>query len=195
MSVPASRFPSLIGAAAPAGVMLDIVEYLKQFTTWNFKAPLTADDYRWASYQMRATLNSTTTTAQVTQRVPANWNALLYAIQGHLAFDAITAETLSITGVGNPGIQDRILMKAMNTRIDLQVSDRQEKLFETAVKPLSNLLTVVGGEPFTMNPPHFIKGGDTIQLDLSLGETTAAVIGGAYRAGVDLKILLVRNRE
>lgn len=168
--------------------------YLKQFTEWNFKLPLTLDDYFWRSEQLRAAITTSATTGTVTYRTPANFNGLLFEIQGHLAFNAVTTETQSIAGIGNPGILERIALKAMNSRIALQNVDRGWKLFSTADKPLSSILSILGGKPLVFNPPYILSDGEALQMDITSQDTAASVIGGSTNVGLDLIALFVRVR-
>lgn len=177
-----------------ADLNVDIHAFLQQFTPWSFKSPLTPDDYRWASIQLRQRLTTSVQSGQVNFRAPANFNMLIFAITGHLAFNDPDGETLSITGIGNPSVVDRILLKAMNVRIAFQNSDRSggAKIFENQDKPLSNLLPHVGGKPLEFFPPYIVKDAENLQMDVSILDTGTSIIGGSTDVGLDLTALLVR---
>lgn len=171
-----------------------IEAFLKHYTEWNFRTPLSPDDYFWRDETLVAAITTSTTTGQVTYRGPANFNGLLWEVRGSIAFNSVTTETLSITagttGIGNPDLDARVLKKAMNMRLDLKNSDREQKLFGTAAKPLSDLLR----DPLKCDPPHVLPDGEALQLDIATQDTTAAVLGASTNIGVSLLMLFVRTR-
>lgn len=177
-----------------ADLNVDIHAFLQQFTPWQFKAPLSPDDFRWASIQLRARLTTSTTSGQVNYRAPANFNMLIFGIQAHLALNDPDGETVTVTGIGNPDVVSRMLMKAMNARVALQNSDRPggAKIFEQNDKPLGNLVVPIG-KPLEFFPPHMVKDAENLQMDVSLQDTAAAIVGGSTDYGVDILALLVRK--
>lgn len=188
----------LLAEQAPGYSTKDIVAYLRQFTRWRFKTPVDPDDYRWANVLMKATV-TTAASSPATQnyRAPANFHMLIFGIEGHLAFNAITSETLSITGIGNPDVANRMLIKSMNARLAFTNTDRNggTKIFENNSVALSSILPSVGGEPLKFNPPHVVPNGENLALDITMNDTTAAIIGASTDYGVNLKALFVRARE
>lgn len=188
------------GPQPPGPPVLNIIDYIRQFTDWRFKTPLTPDDYFWRVEQVLAQLGTSATTNTATYTPPANYNGLIFGVHAILSFQQITLETLSVTaaggatGVGNISLVDRILMKAMNTLVDLQNVGRTQKLFGTNSKPLSDLLSVVGGQPIAWPIPYVLPDGEQLQMDLKMQDTTAAVVGGNYQAGLGLNCLFVKTR-
>lgn len=192
--------PSAADAHPQGLVDTDIIKYLRQFTNWRFKTPLTPDDYFWRAETLKSTITTAALTGSVTYTPPANFNALLFSIEGLIAFNAITAETLSVMnaagtlGIGNPNLVERVLMKAMNTTLALQNVGRSAKIFSTNNLPISAILPGIAGEAMRFKVPYPLPDGEQLQLDLSTVDSTAAVIGGSYDAGIVAKFLFVRTR-
>lgn len=175
--------------------LLDVRAYLRQYTTWNFRTPLGPDDYFWRTEQLKSAITTSATTASVTYNAPANFNMLIQKIRGHLAFNNGDGETLSIDGIGNPFVKDRMLLKAMNTRLALQNTGRTAKVFSTADLPLSSILESVGGKALDFSlAPLVVPDGEGLQLDISTQDTASALIGGSTDMGVELVALFVRTR-
>lgn len=172
-----------------------IIKYLRQFTKWRMKHPLTPEDYRWVEETLKVSLTSTATTGTKTYHAPANYIFLLFAIEGYLVPTAPVSEVVGITGLGNPDYKNRLLIKSTNVLVDLQNADRDHKLFGTAPRPLSSILPVVGGTVKWMQPPYVVPDGEAIQLDLSMASTNSEIVGAAFDAGVSLYGLQVRTRE
>lgn len=179
--------------------ILDVHAYLSQFTDWKFKKPLTPDDYRWSSVnlRLRVTTTSNNTGGEVNYRAPSNYNLLLFEIHGHLAFNAWTTETIAIAGVGNPLVYERYALKASNCRVAFSNTDREggTRIFDTNDKPLSNLLPLTGGNPLKFNPPQIVRNGENLRMTLTMQDTGATIIGGSTDYGLDLTALLVRHSE
>lgn len=177
----------------------NIVGYLRQFTKWRFKTPVDPDDYRWATVQMKQTVTTGNAAGVPTTsyRAPANFHMLVFGIEGHLAFNSLSSETLSVSNIGNPSVQDRLLIKAMNARLAFTNTDRNggTKIFENANLPLASVLDYLGGQPLAFEPPHVVPNGENLQLDITMSDTTAAVIGGSTDIGINIKALFVRARE
>ena len=174
----------------------ELLKFLQQFTRWGMKWPISPEDYYWTSVQLKAAILSGTTTAQVKHNCPSNFVSLIFAIEGHLAFNNPDGETLSVTNLGNLGVKDRVLLKAMNTRLALQNENRKAyNYFDTADKPLSSILKTAGGTPLEFFPPIIASPADVLVLDISVAETESTIIGGSTDSGVDLHILRVRASE
>lgn len=170
-----------------------VVAWLKQYTPWEIKTPLTPEEYECVAITMRTRLLAGTTSGQQNFRVRSNHVLLITTIRGHLAFNDLDGETLAITGLGNPDMHDRLFIKAMNCRMDLMNQDRNIKIFEGGqTLPLAQLLPMTGGEPIRFDPPHIVMPGQTIQLDTTLNETAAALVGGSTDYGVQIDGILVR---
>lgn len=177
---------------------LDVLAFLKQFTQWQMKYPLSVDDYRWATYPMRAALLTGTTTGSVTQRIPNTHIALVYSIHAFVRITDLSAESLAISAVGNPTFKERLALKANNCKFDFKIADGDVAKFVEGASALQenlgSLHPAAGGEPYRYNPPMIVDGGKTLQLDLSLEDTAADVVGSTTLYGVGVRALLVRRQ-
>lgn len=174
-----------------------IIRFIRQFTDWRFKAPLGPDDYFWRSEQLKAAISASVTSGSVVFTPPANYNCLIFGIEGLLAFNNATGEPVQIAGIGNPGVLERMALKAMNVRLDLQNVGRTQKIFGTASKPLIDIYEAIGGKKFDMRGiPYALPDGEQLQLDISVADTTSGasgVIGASTDVGVSLECLYVRT--
>ena len=132
--------------------------------------------------------NITTTTAgstfDKTYKVPSDEILAITAIRGDLLINDFSGETLSVATLGNPTVSGRLLMKAMNCRLNLVVDDDNRKLFEGQALGLAGILTHVGGHPIEKNPPDIVLDGETLKLTATLQDTTADVVGASTRYGI-----------
>jgi hypothetical protein len=203
----------MLGQPVPGGAIIvglpslggnDVAALLKQFTREPkfLETPLSANAYRDAAVVLRAVLSSTAPTGQDTFRVPTTHNMVIWGLRGHIANNApnganeaaLTYGAAAIATVGD--LQAALAQKAMLTRIDLQNSDRNEKMIEGRQLALSDIMAFVGGEKIDWSrAPLVVAAGQTIQLDLSLFVSTTADVGDAFEAGVILDTTLVRCRE
>ena len=187
---------SNVAARIAAMEPTELLKFLQQFTRWGMKWPLSPEDYYCTSIQLVAAILSGTTTGQVKHNCPSNFVTLIFGIEGHLAFNLPASETLSVTNLGNLTVQDRVLLKAMNTRLALQNENRKAyKYFETADKPLSAILKTAGGTPLEFMPPIIASPADVLVLDISTQSTESTIVGASTNVGVDLHVLRVRASE
>jgi hypothetical protein len=177
-----------------ASRLAQVKAWLSQFTTYMFGAgQLTADDYIPQVIVLRQPLNTTTTTNNDTYRVPSNYNFLIQRVRGHFGFKALTSETLSVTGVGNLGVVEHLLMKTSNCRIDFTNSDSKLAIVDNQQLVLSAIMGELGGAPIEFDPPLVILEGQTIKATMTLTDTTAAVVGANAEYGLVLEGVLVRS--
>lgn len=198
------EFPRAPAGLGGVGSMLDVVAYLRQWTTWRFKYPLTDDDYRPIVYTLRGEIVSGTTSRTITQRIATNYVFLLREIHGLLSFNNGTAETLGLVGLGNLDVQNRMALKAMNTRLDLRAADKDLKFFDgtsvgstgSGIMTLATLLPAAGGRPLIFDPvPAVVQGGDTLELVIYTQDTTASVLGASTNMGLEFRGHLLKTRE
>ena len=182
-----------VPGAAPKVDPNSTAAWLQQYSPYKMRTPLTPQEYERATVTMRTRLTTTTTSDTRVFRNRATHSMLILSIRGHLAFNAITSETLAITGIGNPFILDRAMMKAMNCRLQLSNQDRQIPLFEGGQDlALSTILPEVGGAPIYYDPPHIVLPGQTVLLSSALQDTTGAIVGASTDYGVNLDVVFVR---
>ncbi len=157
---------------------------------------LTTDDYRGYSVPLKVSLSGSVTSGSDTFKVPANYHFLVTDIRGLLALTAMTTEPATIPGIGNPQVRDRIALKAMNSLVKLIEQDGQYDLIDHATLPVAAILEQAGGSRIDMrDAPMKIPANNTVELDVTLYDTTAAIIGGNYDVGVVLSGYLVKARE
>ncbi|MDO8688542.1 MAG: hypothetical protein Q7R39_00770 [Dehalococcoidia bacterium] len=177
-------------AGAPTNVGQKVRQYIHEF------ASMGPEDFRKVAETLKATLNSAAAyTGQATFRAPATHNFVIEKILAHLVFKAPTTETASIVGIGNPSTIDRMALKAMNCKVDLQNTDRAQKVIETNSLSLAALHRAAGGEPMEFEPGHILLAGEQVQMDLSLIDTTASVVGGDTEYGLVLVGTLIRVKN
>ena len=185
---PATAF---LAKASPS----EILNYIRQFTNWRAKFPLTVEDFRWIADRQSVALTTSVTSNNVTLKVPANQIALIFSLEGQIAFNLPGSETLAVTGLGNLSVADRIQVKGMNCRVALSNIDRKWKLFETSNLPLSQITKMCGGEPLTMNPPYVLADGEQMKTEFELTSTESTIVGASTDYGGIYKILLVRAKS
>lgn len=182
-------------------IITDILGYLQQFTDYPLargakgSRPLCREDYDWTSIQLKVNLGGGVTGDPVsdeeTYNGPKNFHSLVFGIQAHIGFNDLSEETLSIPNVGNPTIAEREKLIAMNTKIDLENSDKQggSKIFHNGSKRLSSLLKGVW-----LPLPIIVANADTFKLTATFADADlAAAASGDWDVGVDLWILQVRS--
>lgn len=182
--------------STPVGIpeIGDAAKFLSQYTTHPIQLPLTNETYRWVFPTLAVSLTTTTTSDVNEYKLPNTHHLLITKIQGHLAFNNPDGETLSITGLGNPSLRDRIALKAMNCRMKLINTARTgEQIFPNNDLALSTLIEAAGGGPIELPTPHFIHAGDTLEMTAALQDTAAAIVGGSTQYGVVVHGLLIRK--
>jgi len=172
---------------APVLVPNSVVAWLQQFTPNPIQTPLTPHEYEQVAITMRTRLTTSTTSGNQTFRVRSDCALLIKSIRGHLAFNDPDGETLSITGLGNATVLDRIMIKSMNCRLQLENQDRTVPLFAGGQDlPLSQILCHIGGKPVEFDPPHIVLPGQTLSLNTALQDTASAIVGGSTDYGVQI---------
>lgn len=131
-----------------------------------------------------STANSTANSAKYT--VPANSGLFIQELHGIVAFNDPDAETLNITGIGNPEVIGRTLLKAMNCRVTLRDLDAPRDIMPDRTEvPLAPFVASIGGRPIILPPngPEFIPPGHNLQLTAKLKDTAGAIVGGETQYG------------
>ena len=129
-------------------------------------------------------------------RVPVDYAFFVEDIRGTLRMDSMTGETLAVTGIGNPNLVERCLMKAMNARISLSDEDDTFPLIATtdnaSTLALSDVLIQVGGDPIVNVIPDLVPPGHRVRMGVTRFDTTAAIGGAATKYGLVLTGTFVR---
>lgn len=166
---------------------------------------LSPEDYRAVGVTMHATLGAAATTGQDSFRVPTTHELVILEIRGHLALIDLDNEVLNqanpsdaTKGLGNhtsnPDIVGRIAGKAMNVKVNLKNSDREQKIFDGKPIGLADILTTIGGKALDYElTPHIVPAGETLLLELSLVQTAAPWVSGNMECGIVLTGVLVRT--
>lgn len=172
-----------------------IRNWLSQFTGYpvGSSSYLTVNEYQPVIVVLRTPLNTTTTSNSDTYRVPNPYNLLVQRVRGMFGFRALTSETLTITGVGNPDIIERVMMHASNCRVELKNDDKDYDVIDNQQLVLAPILPELGGAPVEFDPPLNVLTGQTLKMTVSLNDTTTAVVGGNSEYGLVLEGVLVRT--
>jgi hypothetical protein len=146
---------------------------------------------------MFVTLDDTATSGYDVFRVPTTHDFVIEKILPHLALTDLANEVA--TPIGNAvvaGIMDRMVMKAANARIDLQNTDRNQKVIDGRSLSLASIYGPAGGDPIDLkDTPHKIPAGESVRLDVALiaiGGAAANVEKGKTQYGIVLVGKLVR---
>lgn len=167
---------------------------------WELGKDLSPEDYRAIAVPLYAILGASNTSGTDSYRTPTTHNFVIEQVRGHLALQAFDGELLTMNhasdntkGVGGPDVVGRMLMKAMNARLDLKNSDREQKLFDNHPLSLASILSAVGGQPLDWSAePHIVPAGETLQFSASLINVDAKMLGGLTEYGVTLIGKLIR---
>ena len=146
---------------------------------------------------MMAVLQVGTTSGSDKYVVPGDHMLLIHEVRGHLILKALTSETASITGIGNPGYLDRIAMKAMNCKVGLSNNEAKlDILGDSNKNTLGHLIGLPGSRPVRFDKvPQKVLRGATLLATVELVDTTASVVGGATEYGLTIVGTLVKVRE
>lgn len=154
---------------------------------------LTLDDYRWIDVILKTQISSSATSGSNTYQVPPDQNFMVTDIRGYISLVLPSAESLAVASLGNLSVQDRYVLKAGNTKIDLQIQDRSLKVFDNNSWNLLSILSILGGNSIDMRvAPHPVPAGSQLLMNASVYDTTASIIGQATDVGVTLSGYLVR---
>lgn len=167
------------------------------------------EDYRAEIVPMIVALASPTTSDSDTFRALKTFNFMVSRIRGLLQLLAPFDEALAwvsaanaANGVGNPTPEQRRLIKAMNCRLTLQNTDRNQDVFDGAAMPLSAIMPELGGALIDLSEaPHILPGGEQFQMTATLvqGNSNATdnttIIGANTEYGLSLEGYYVRVRK
>ena len=165
-------------ALAPARFRDLALDFHKRFKAKN------AVDEELVLIDMMATISSTTASATANSAkyaVPSESGLYIQELHGIVALNEPRSETLAITGLGNPDVMARILMKAMNCRVTLRDLDEPRDIMPDRTEvPLAPFVSAIGGKPIILpqGGPDFVPPGHNLQLTAKLKDTNAAIIGG-----------------
>lgn len=197
--------PNQIGGCEPVGAPTKGYQSIRS-RIYEIAKDLSPEDYRAVAVTLKALLGTGTTSGSDTYRVPATHEFVIEEIRGHLALTQFDSEVLGMNhasdatkGIGTSDVngtlalRDRLLMKAMNCRLDLKNSDREQKLFDNQSLSLATILAFVGSPPTDLSEePHIVPAGETLILNATLINVDAKMLGGLTEYGVTLVGKLIR---
>jgi hypothetical protein len=197
-----------IGGCEPVGAPTKGYQSIRA-KLYEIAKDLSPEDYRVVAVTLKATLGVGTTSGSDTYRVPATHEFVIEEIRGHLALTQFDSELHAMNhasdgtkgiGTSDPtavsavlSLRDRMLMKAMNCRLDLKNSDREQKVFDNQSLSLASILAYVGSPPADVSDePHIVPAGETLIMNAALINVDAKMLGGLTEYGVTLVGKLIR---
>lgn len=164
-------------------------------------AGLTSYDYRSVIVPVYTKLSSSVLRGTATFRIPFNQEFRVQSIRPHVAFVAPSSETMADGGsfamtagdnvLDFGGIDDRLLAKAHNCRVDIKIVSGRQVLFAQKGLPLSDLWPQGHGSAHFLDTPLLLPAGTTIELSASLQDSGAA--GSQSEYGIVFSGAYVRN--
>lgn len=149
-------------------------------------------DYEIVTVTLKKSLLAGTTTGNDTYPAPGNRQIIIGEIHPHLALINAAGESLAIANLGNPSLADREILKMMNCRVQLQVKNHSLDLFQNASKTIS--LNSLRKRPMNLwHAPYIVPMGGLLQMDATLVDTTAAVVGGETEYGLMLVCIQIKR--
>lgn len=148
-------------------------------------------------------------------RTPGDYSLVIGEIRAHIALNALGAEGEQIGGGGTgllqmPGMQSRVIAKAMNARVSLVNADRDNlKLIENDITntssplgvygtlALSSLMPMAGGSPIRLIAdgdvmPFLVPANERLRMTVSVNDADTAGLPTEY--GLVLMGAFVRSR-
>lgn len=197
--------PNQIGGCEPVGAPKNATQSIRA-RVYELAKDLSPEDYRSVAVTMKTVLGAGATSGSDTYRVPTTHEFVIEEIRGHLVLTQFDSEILAMNhasdvtkGIGSSEsngtlrLADRLLMKAMNCRLDLKNSDREQKLFDNQSLALASILSFVGSPAVDrLAAPHIVPAGETLVLNTALINTDAKMLGGLTEYGVVLVGNLIR---
>lgn len=139
-----------------------------------------------------ATIDSDTTNSEGTDTWTALSDEVAFweEVRGTLRVNDWSGESLAMSAIGNPGVRDRLLVKASNCRIKLEDVDDSLPLVQTgtneATIALADILPAIGGKPLPYLVPELFPPGHKIKMTATLQDTASDIIGAETEYGVVL---------
>ena len=158
---------------------------------------LSPDQYRPVVLPLQVTLGSSRLIGSASFTIPSNQRFVIFQFMPHIVPVSVSAPADATSGVFNVGvpaagdiiaggtIEDRLLTKAMNCRINLAFVSYTYQVFPQQNFALSDLSSVAGESPGLMDMPAILPQGTNIDLQASLQDA------GAAGADTEYGILLV----
>lgn len=199
-----------LAACSPAAPPRQLIESVRSMLME--MRTLTFDDYRPEFLPLSKVLGPTANNGspsysdEVIYTVPSEKSLVVVEVTPRVAFNkpALEVKDLTMTdatkGFGTGvGIQDRLLLKAMNCRVLLQLKDATQQLFGDVGLRLSDINPEAGYQLPWHQFPLIVPQNQVLKLNLSLIATATAddlkLVGGDTEYGLNLMAFLVRSRK
>ena len=167
----------------------NVRDYVSQFVDFPLPpGPISPEDVKWHSEQIKVTLTSSVKSGDKDWNGPANFYSLILGIEAHLGWTDISTETLSISGLGNPLTEDRMLAKAQNIKVSLENTDRTGSLSYFTNKRLSSFVKGIVWFPI----PIIVPRAEAMKVSVAYVDEAADMVSGSTDVGLDLWALQVR---
>lgn len=147
---------------------------------------LSPDQFRAVVLPLQVTLGASRLVGSASFTIPSNQRFLVFQMMPHIVPVSVSAPADATSGVFNVGVpapgdiiaggtvEDRLLTKAMNCRINLALVSYTYQLFPQLNFALSDLSSVAGESPSLMDMPAILPQGTNIDLQASLQDSSAA---------------------
>lgn len=161
---------------------------------------LTTYDYRSVILPVYTPLSASILRGNAVFRIPFNQEFRIQSLRPHIVptLTGGSAENMANGGsftAGSPFtgglIQDRLFAKAMNCRADIKIVSGRQVLFANKGAPLSDFWGSNGPEPRLFDTPLLLPAGTTIEVLVSLQDSSAA--GSSTEYGFVFSGAFVRN--
>lgn len=172
-----------------APLIVDVRSYIAQFVPWDIPLPISPEDVKWVVVPITVTVGGSNQDDQDSDwNGPANFYSLILGIEAHVGMNDVSTESVAISGLGNPSVDERMLAKAQNYKVSFENTDRSGgmKIFDGPIR-LSSLL------PGKWLPvPVIVPKAETLKVTIDTVDEAADITGGSTDIGLDLWILQVR---
>jgi hypothetical protein len=157
---------------------------------------LSPDQYRPVVLPLQVTLGASRLIGSASFTIPSNQRFLVFQFMPHIVPVSVSAAADATSGVFNVGVpaagdivaggtvEDRLLTKMMNCRINMAFVSYTYQLFPQLNFSLSDLSSAMGESPSLMDMPAILPQGTNIDLQVSLQDSSAAAVGADTEYGI-----------
>lgn len=157
---------------------------------------LNPNEYRPVVVPLQVTLGANRQQGQASFNVPSNQRFLIRQFIPIVVPANVSDEGNTMNGssfLANGGVEELVLARAQNCKIDLGLNSRMYNLFQQFSFPLSDLLFSYGGEANLKDMPGILVQGTTIDLTASLSDINAA--GADTQYGLAIAGLYIQTAQ
>jgi hypothetical protein len=147
---------------------------------------LSPDQFRPVVLPLQVTLGQNRQVGSASFTIPSNQRFIVFQFMPHIVPVSVSSPLDATSGVFNVGVpapgdvlaggtvEDRLLAKAMNCRINMAFVSYTYQLFPQLNFALSDLSSAMGESPGLMDMPAILPQGTNIDLQASLQDSSAA---------------------